>query len=82
MRDAAAVVWTPSDLTMRSPSSAWWRPSCPHVTLDAGGLGHVGGAGGWTGTFVVDGAGDVAAKFEVIPGGGELRAAIDEVLGS
>lgn len=32
--------------------------------------------------FVVDGAGDVAAKFEVIPGEGELRTAIDEVLGS
>lgn len=32
--------------------------------------------------FVVDGDGNVAAKFEVIPGEGELRDAIDDVVGS
>jgi hypothetical protein len=32
--------------------------------------------------FVVDGEGNVAAKFEVIAGEAELRAAIDAVLGS
>ncbi|MGH2385598.1 MAG: TlpA family protein disulfide reductase [Candidatus Limnocylindria bacterium] len=32
--------------------------------------------------FVVDADGNVAAKFEVIPGEGELRDAIDEVVGS
>ena len=32
--------------------------------------------------FVVDADGNVAAKFEVLPGEGELRAAIDEVVGS
>ena len=32
--------------------------------------------------FVVDGEGNVAAKFEVIPGEDELRAEIDEVVGS
>ena len=32
--------------------------------------------------FVVDGNGNVAAKFEVIPGEDELREAIDEVVGS
>lgn len=32
--------------------------------------------------FVVDGEGNVAAKFEVIPGEGELRSAIDDVVGS
>lgn len=32
--------------------------------------------------FVVDGDGNVAAKFEVIPGEDELRSAIDDVVGS
>lgn len=32
--------------------------------------------------FVVDGDGTVSAKFEVIPGEGELRSAIDAVVGS
>ena len=32
--------------------------------------------------FVVDGEGNVTAKFEVIPGEGELRDAIDQVVGS